>query len=43
MSLTTFERRVQPHIRVTVTGSLVLVTPGELERWAREHSRAPIA
>jgi hypothetical protein len=42
MSLSTWERRVQPEVRVVVTGQLVLVAPSELERWAKEHSRAPV-
>jgi hypothetical protein len=42
MSLSTFERRVQPNVRITVVGQLRLVAPSELDRWAKEHSRAPI-
>ena len=42
MSLRTFERRVQPHVRLVVSGQLKLVSPAELERWVREHSRAPV-
>jgi hypothetical protein len=42
MSLSTWERRVQPDVRVVVVGQLVLVAPKELERWARERSRSPI-
>jgi hypothetical protein len=42
MSLRTFERRVQPHIRLVVSGQLKLVPPSELDRWAREHSRDPL-
>jgi hypothetical protein len=33
MSVDTFERRVQPFIRVVPCGRLVLVSPLELERW----------
>lgn len=39
MSVDTFERRVQPLIRVVPCGALVLVPPEELRRWARENSR----
>lgn len=42
MSLRTFERRVQPDVRMVAVGQLRLVSPAELERWAKEHSRAPI-
>jgi hypothetical protein len=43
MSLSTFERRVQPDVRIVAIGQLRLVAPSELERWVKEHSRAPIA
>ena len=43
MSLSTFERHVQPDVRLVATGQLRLVPPSELERWVQEHSRAPIA
>jgi hypothetical protein len=36
MSLATFERRVQPFVKVVRSGQLVFVTPRELERWVRE-------
>ena len=39
MSVDTFERRVQPFIRVVLCGQLVLVPPTELERWVRDNSR----
>jgi hypothetical protein len=39
MSVDTFERRVQPFIRVVHSGQLVLVPPRELERWVDEHAR----
>jgi hypothetical protein len=42
MSLRTFERHVQPNVRIVAVGQLRLVAPSELERWAKEHSRAPI-
>jgi hypothetical protein len=40
MSVDTFERRVQPFIRVVPCGALVQVPPEELRRWARDNSRA---
>jgi hypothetical protein len=40
MSVDTFERRVQPFIRVVPCGALVQVPPEELRRWARENARA---
>ena len=39
MSVDTFERRVQPFVRVVLCGQLVLVPPGELERWVRDNAR----
>jgi hypothetical protein len=39
MSLATFERRVQPFVKVIRSGQLVFVTPRELERWVRESER----
>lgn len=39
MSVDTFERRVQPFIKVVPCGQLVLVPPLELERWVATHSR----
>jgi len=42
MSLSTWERGMQPNVRVVVSGQLVLVAPRELERWARERERAPV-
>jgi hypothetical protein len=43
MSLSHFERRVQPYVRIVATGQLRLVPPSELDRWVREQSRAPLA
>jgi hypothetical protein len=43
MSLRSFERHVQPDVRIVQVGQLCLIAPTELERWARERSRAPIA
>ena len=39
MSVDTFERRVQPFIRVIPCGRLVLIPPAELERWVRANAR----
>lgn len=39
MSIPTFERRVQPFIKLVRTGQLVMVPPRELERWVRERER----
>ena len=39
MSVDTFERRVQPFIKVVPCGQLVLVPPIELERWVATHAR----
>jgi hypothetical protein len=39
MSVDTFERRVQPFIKVVVCGQLVLIPPGELERWVQMNAR----
>jgi hypothetical protein len=43
MSLRTFERRVQPDVRIVAVGQLRLVAPSELQRWADEHARDPIS
>jgi hypothetical protein len=37
--LDTFERRVQPFIKVVPCGQLVLIPPGELERWVASNAR----
>jgi hypothetical protein len=34
----TFERHVQPHLRLVRVGSLVLVPVRELERWVEENA-----
>jgi hypothetical protein len=39
MSIDTFERKVQPFIRIVPCGALVQVPPEELRRWARENAR----
>jgi excisionase family DNA binding protein len=38
MSLDSFERYVQPHIRMIRVGRLRLVPVAELERWANGHA-----
>jgi hypothetical protein len=38
MSLDSFERHVQPHLRLLRLGRLRLVPVRELERWADEHA-----
>ncbi len=43
MSLRSWERYVQPNVRVVAVGQLVQVSPRELERWAKERERAPIS
>ena len=39
VSVDTFERRIQPFIRVVVCGQLILVPPAELERWIKDNAR----
>jgi hypothetical protein len=39
MSVDTFERRVQPFIKVVPCGQLVLIPPHELERWVASNAR----
>jgi hypothetical protein len=39
MSVDTFERRVQPFIKVVPCGQLVLVPPAEIERWIKANAR----
>jgi hypothetical protein len=41
MSLRTFERQVQPYVRMVVAGQLRLVSPAELRRWIAAHAREP--
>jgi hypothetical protein len=43
MSVDTFERKVQPVIKVITCGQLVLVPPTEVERWVRDNARHLIA
>jgi hypothetical protein len=39
MSVDTFERRVQPFVKVVLCGQLVLMPTTEIERWVRENAR----
>jgi hypothetical protein len=39
MSVDTFERRVQPFVKVVPCGQLVLIPPRELERWVASNAR----
>lgn len=39
MSVDTFERKVQPLLKVIVCGQLVLVPNAEVERWVRQSAR----
>jgi hypothetical protein len=39
MSLNHFERRVQPELKVVLSGQLVLIPVSELERWEQRHAR----
>jgi hypothetical protein len=43
MSLDSFERYVQPHVRLLRLGRLRLVPVRELERWAGEHARRTVS
>jgi excisionase family DNA binding protein len=38
MSLDTFERYVQPFVKTVMVGTLVQISPEELDRWIAEHS-----
>jgi hypothetical protein len=38
MSVDSFERHVQPQLRLVRRGALVLVPTAELERWIRENA-----
>jgi excisionase family DNA binding protein len=39
ISLNHFERRVQPELKVVLSGQLVLIPVTELERWVQRHAR----
>jgi len=38
ISLNHFERRVQPELKVVISGQLVLIPIAELERWVQRHA-----
>ena len=42
ISINHFERKVQPELRVVLSGQLVLIPVGELERWVHRHARQVI-
>ncbi len=39
VSINHFERRVQPELKVVISGQLVLVPVDELERWVQRQAR----
>jgi hypothetical protein len=39
ISLNHFERRVQPELKVVLSGQLVLIPVAELERWVQRNAR----
>ena len=39
ISINHFERRVQPELRVVISGQLVLIPVAELERWVQRNAR----
>ena len=41
MSLSHFQRHVQPHLRCVYSGQLRLYRPGELVRWADQEACEP--
>ena len=38
VSINHFERRVQPELKVVISGQLVLIPVAELERWVQRHA-----
>jgi excisionase family DNA binding protein len=38
VSINHFERKVQPELRVVLSGQLVLIPVAELERWVQSHA-----
>ena len=42
MSVRSFERHVQPHVRVVTLGQLIQVRPAELERFVKDRERSPL-
>jgi len=43
MSINHFERKVEPDLRIVLSGQLVLVPVAELERWVQRNARGIIA
>ena len=43
MSINHFERKVQPELRVVLSGQLVLIPAAELERWVQRNARRIVA
>lgn len=43
VSLSAFERYVQPRVRVVMVGRRVMVPQAELDRWIEENGRKPLA
>jgi excisionase family DNA binding protein len=39
ISINHFERKVQPELKVVLSGQLVLIPVAELERWIHRHAR----
>jgi hypothetical protein len=39
ISINHFERRVQPELKVVISGQLILIPAAELERWVQRHAR----
>ena len=39
ISINHFERRVQPELKVVISGQLVLIPIAELERWVQRNAR----
>ncbi len=38
MSINHFERKVQPELKVVLSGQLILIPVAELERWVQLHA-----
>lgn len=38
VSLNHFERKVQPELKVVISGQLILIPVNELERWVQRHA-----
>jgi excisionase family DNA binding protein len=42
ISVDSFERYVQPHLRIVRQGKLRIIPTRELERWLEEHASQPV-